>query len=57
MMKVAIKNSDAIIHGSEEIPEELDEYLKELQMPMLKYHKKEDISPAYLDFYLSKVLS
>ena len=57
MMKVAIKNSDAIIFGSEELPEELEEYLKGHDMPMLKYHKKEDISPAYLDFYLSKVLS
>ena len=56
MMKVAIKNSDAIIFGSEELPEELEEYLKGHDMPMLKYHKKEDISPAYLDFYLSKVL-
>ena len=57
LMKVAIKNSDAIIFGSEELPEELEEYLKGHDMPMLKYHKKEDISPAYLDFYLSKVLS
>ncbi len=57
MMKVAIKNSDAIISGSEEIPEELEEYLKEFEIPKLKYHKKEEISPAYLDFYLSKVLS
>jgi starch synthase len=57
MMKVAIKNSDAIIYGAEEIPEELEEYLKEFEMPMLKYHKKEEISPAYLDFYLSEVLS
>ena len=57
MMKVAIKNSDAIIFGSEELPEELEKYLKGHDMPMLKYHKKEDISPAYLDFYLSKVLS
>jgi len=57
LMKVAIKNSDAIIYGSEELPNELEEYLKNTEIPMLKYHKKEDISPAYLDFYLSKVLS
>ncbi len=57
MMKVAIKNSDAIIYGSEIIPEELENYLKEFEMPMLKYHKKEEISPAYLDFYLQEVLS
>jgi len=57
MMKLAIKNSDAIITGSEELPEELSDYLKELEMPMLKYHKKEEFSSAYLDFYLTEVLS
>ena len=57
LMKLATKYSDAIIIGSEDIPEDLQEYLNELEIPMLKYHKKEEISPAYLDFYLSKVLS
>ena len=56
MMKVAIKNSDALILGSDNIPEELEDYLKELEKPLLKYHKKEEFSEAYLDFYLSKVL-
>ena len=56
LMKLAIKHSDAIILGSEEVPEELHDYLKEFEMPVLKFHKKEDFSPAYLDFYLSKVL-
>ncbi len=57
MMKIAIKNSDAIISGSEELPEELTNYLKEFEIPMLKYHKKEEFSSAYLDFYLNEVLS
>ncbi len=56
MMKVAIKNSDALIIGSDKIPDALDEYLNELEMPVLKYHKKEVFSEAYLDFCLSKVL-
>ncbi len=56
MMKVAINNSDALIIGSDNLPDALDEYLKELEMPVLKYHKKEVFSEAYLDFYLSKVL-
>jgi len=56
LMKVAIKYSDALIMGSDEIPEDLSNYLKELEMPVLKYHKKEEFSEAYLDFYLSKVL-
>ncbi len=56
MMKVAINNSDALIIGSDKLPEALDEYLKELEMPVLNYHKKEVFSEAYLDFCLSKVL-
>lgn len=56
MMKVAVKNSDAAIIGSEEIPEELESYLNNLDKPVLKYHKKEEFSEAYLDFYESKVL-
>ncbi|MFK5982129.1 MAG: glycogen/starch synthase [Flavobacteriaceae bacterium] len=56
LMKLAIKNSDAIILGSEEIPEELTEYLNNFKMPVLKFHKKEEFSQAYLDFYLTEVL-
>ncbi|RMA65780.1 glycogen/starch synthase [Ulvibacter antarcticus] len=56
LMKIAIKNSDAIIIGSEEIPSELEEYLNKLDKPVLKYHNMDDFSPAYLDFYESKVL-
>jgi starch synthase len=56
VMKIAIKNSDAIIIGSEEIPGELVEYLKNLGKPVLKYHNMDDFSHAYLDFYNTKVL-
>lgn len=56
MMKLAIKNSDAVIKGSENIPEELEEYLNNLEKPVLNYHKIDDFSEAYLDFYNSKVL-
>src|SRR5690606_23824628 len=57
MMKISIKNSDAVIIGSEEIPEELSDYLKNIDKPVLKYHNKEEFSEAYLDFYATKVLS
>jgi starch synthase len=56
VMKIAIKNSDAIIVGSQEIPEELVTYLKNLDKPVLKFHNKEEFSDAYIDFYTSKVL-
>lgn len=56
MMKIAIDNSDAVIIGSEEIPEELSTYLNDLQKPVLKYHKIDEIEAAYIDFYKSQVL-
>ena len=55
-MKVAVKNSDAVIIGSEIIPDELEAYLNKLEKPVLKYHNMDDFSQAYLDFYQTKVL-
>ena len=55
-MKIAIKNSDAVIIGSKEIPEGLSQYLESIDKPVLKYHNMDDFSQAYLDFYESKVL-
>lgn len=56
LMKIAIQNSDAVIIGSQEIPEELQKYIDSLSKPVLKYHKVEDFSQAYLDFYCDEVL-
>lgn len=56
MMKVAIKNSDAVIIGSKEIPEELVDYLNKIEKPVLNYLKKDEFSQAYLDFCQTKVL-
>ncbi|MBL4887119.1 MAG: glycogen/starch synthase [Flavobacteriaceae bacterium] len=57
IMKVAIKNSDAVIIGSENIPDELADFLKNIEKPVLNYHNLDDFSEAYLDFYNTKVLS
>lgn len=56
LMKNAILNSNGIIIGSKEVPEVLLDFLKEIEKPMLKYHKVEDFSQAYLDFYNSENL-
>jgi starch synthase len=56
IMKVAVNNSDGVIVASNNIPEELDQYLKTIEKPVLNFHKKEDIEQAYLDFYNTKVL-
>ncbi len=56
LMKVAINNSDAIVLGSRDIPEELEQYLKTIEKPVLNFHKIDDFQQAYLDFYNTKVL-
>lgn len=56
VMKTAIKYSDAVIIGSEEIPAEIETYLKKIDIPVLKFHNKEEFQEAYIDFYTTKVL-
>ena len=56
VMKTAIDNSDAVIVASDEIPSDFETYLKNLEKPVLKYHNKEEVQQAYLDFYQTKVL-
>ncbi len=56
LMKVAIENSDAVILGSTEIPEELEGFIEKMEIPVLKYHNMDDFSQAYLDFCREKVL-
>jgi starch synthase len=57
IMKVAIDYSDALIVGSETIPSELEEHLKESDKPTLEYHTLETFAEAYTEFYNTKVLS
>ncbi|PCH53968.1 MAG: glycogen synthase, partial [Flavobacteriaceae bacterium] len=52
----AIENSDAIIKGSEELPAELEEFLKTTDKPVLDYFHVSEFDTAYTEFYLSKVL-
>ena len=56
LMKVAIDHSDALIVGSEEIPEELSEYLKNCSKPVLSYQPKEEFAENYKEFYNSNVI-
>lgn len=57
LMKVAIDHSDALIIGSEDIPDELKSYLDSSKKPVLAYHPKDDFSEAYTNFYNTSVLS
>jgi starch synthase len=54
--KLAIKYSDGIIIGSEEINEELSRYLQTINKPVLTYKDETQYIDAYNDFY-DKILS
>lgn len=54
--KLAIKYSDAIIIGSEEINSELYRHIKSVNKPYLDYHDESTYVDAYNDFY-DKILS
>jgi starch synthase len=56
LMKVAIDHSDALIIGSEEIPSNIDSYLKSLEKPVLDYKAKDEFAEAYTEFYNTSVL-
>ncbi|MFL1894635.1 glycogen/starch synthase [Aquimarina sp. 2-A2] len=57
LMKIAIDNSDAIIVGSEEIPEDLTKHLKAIDQPVLAYKRPDEFADAYEDFYSNVVLA
>jgi len=50
ILKSAIENSDAIIHGSEEVSDELSSFIEEQKVPVLDY-EPENIKESYLNFY------
>ncbi len=56
IMKVAIDHSDALIIGSQDIPEELDSYLKASEKPVLDFKEKDEFAEAYTEFYNTSVL-
>jgi len=57
IMKNAIDNSDALIKGSENIPEALESYLEASDKPVLKYYAPDEFADPYTEFYNTKVLS
>jgi starch synthase len=56
-MKVAIDYSDALIIGSENIPDDLNSYLKLSEKPVLEYKSKDEFGEAYTTFFNETVLS
>ncbi len=56
LIKVAIDYSDALIVGSEDIPEILNDHLKASNKPVLSYKNKDEFGEAYTEFYNTEVL-
>lgn len=56
IMKSAIRNSDALIVGSEDLDPELESAIEKSDKPVLEFKPLEEFAEAYLDFYENKVL-
>lgn len=56
LLKVAVDFSDAVILASEEIPEDLQQYIANLQKPVLPYVSLQEFEEAYANFYNTEVL-
>ena len=50
LIKSAIENSDAIIYGSEELPEEISSFIDKQDVPFLAF-QEDDLKEPYLNFY------
>ena len=50
IIKSAVSNSDAIVQGSQEIPEEISDEIQKIEIPALSY-QEEDSFESYLNFY------
>lgn len=56
LMKIAINYSDALIIGSEDIPDDIKVHLKDSKKPVLEYKPKDEFGEAYAEFYNTQVL-
>ena len=56
LLKVAVDFSDAVILAAENIPEDLSDYVSNLQKPVLPYVSLQEFEEAYAEFYRDKVL-
>ncbi len=57
LIKTAITYSDGVIIGSENLSDELEQFIEKLDKPTLKYHAIEEFTKAYQDFYLKDILN
>merc|ERR1711916_274208 len=56
LLKNSVENSDAVIKASEELPQELQDFVEKSEKPVLNYISEEEFANAYTDFFLTEVL-
>ncbi len=57
LLKVAVDFSDAVILAAEDIPKDLQDYITNLQKPVLPYVSIQEFEDAYAQFYNAEVLN
>jgi starch synthase len=57
ILKSAIENSDGVIKASEDLSDELVDFVTAQNKPSLEYLPEDSFADAYLDFYSNEVLS
>jgi len=55
LQKIAVTHSDYVIYGSENLSDEIKEYVEEQGKKTLDFSSKEDFKKPYTDFYLDLV--
>jgi starch synthase len=55
-LKSAIENSDGIIKASEDLSNEISEFVQAQNKPSLEFQSEDTFADAYLDFYTNEVL-
>jgi len=55
LLKIAIDSADAVIKGSEEMPEEVETYLANVKKPVLEYQSEEEFVDTYIEFYQNQI--
>ncbi|HIP48707.1 MAG TPA: glycogen synthase [Lutibacter sp.] len=56
IQKLAVQHSDFIIFGSEDVSDEIKEFVKKSGKTTLEYQSKEDFEKPYTDFLLNKIM-
>ena len=57
LIKLSVTYSDGVIIGSEEIPDELNDFIKGIDIPKMDYHSLEEFTQAYQEFYIKDILN